>query len=98
MSRQPARRADETYLVAEGEERRWSCLIHEGKLDEAEIAAFEQFCRSQLPRPSRKIVVARNGMELNAKLLAKEANMWVWEPEDVNLLFLLYGQPPLSRG
>lgn len=97
MNRQPARRADETYLVAEGEERRWCCLIHEGKLDEAEIASFEQFCRSQLPRPSRKIVVARNGMELNAKLLAKEANMWVWEPEDVNLLFLLYGQPPLSR-
>lgn len=98
MNRQPAVRSDETYLVAEGEERRWCCLIHEGKLDEAEIAAFDQFCRVQSPRPSRKIVVARDGMELNAKLLAKEANMWVWEPEDVNLLFLLYGQPPLSRG
>ena len=97
MNRQPTVRADETYLVAEGEQRRWCCLIHEGKLDEAEIAAFEQFCRSQLPRPSRKIVVARDGMELNAKLLAKEASMWVWEPEDVNLLFLLYGQPPLGR-
>jgi len=97
MNYQPTPRAEESYLVAEGEERRWCCLVHEGRLDESGIAAFEQFCGSQVPRPSRKIVVARAGLELNAKLLAKEANMWVWEPEDVSLLCLLYGQPPLSR-
>lgn len=91
----PGRRG-ETYIVADGAERRWCCLVHEGTLDESDIAAFEVFCRSQSPRPSRKIVVSKTGLELNAKLLAKEANMWVWEPGDANLLFLLYGQPPLS--
>jgi len=87
----------ETYLVADGAGRRWCCLIHEGKLEEAGIMAFEQFCRAQSPKPSRKVVVAKDGLELSAKLLAKEVNMWVWEPEDVHLLFLLYGQPPLAR-
>lgn len=84
-----------TYLVADSKERRWCCLVHEGTVEEAGVAAFEQFCRAQHPKPTRKVVVAQAGLELNAKLLAKESNMWLWEPEDVNLLFLLYGQPPL---
>ncbi len=87
----------EHYLIADGEERRWCCLVHEGLLEESSIAAFEQFCRSQPQRPSRKVVIAKQGLELNAKLLAKEANMWVWEPDDMNLLFLLYEQPTLPR-
>ena len=95
-AQQPAGR-DATYLVADGDERRWCCLVHEGKLEEAEIAAFEEFCRRQSPKPSRKVVVANEGLELNATLLAKQANMWVWEPDDTNLLLLLYGQPPVSR-
>jgi hypothetical protein len=88
---------EETYLVADSGDRRWCCLVHEGKLEEAGIVAFEQFCRTQAPKPSRKVVVAKEGLELNARLLAKAANMWVWEPEDMNVLFLLYGQPPLNR-
>ncbi|MBI2885400.1 MAG: ATP-binding protein [Candidatus Omnitrophica bacterium] len=83
------------YLIATGEERRWCCLIHEGQLDETAIANFERFCRTQAPRPLRKVVIAKGGLDLNAKLLAKEANMWVWEPDEMNLLFRLYGQPPL---
>jgi GTPase SAR1 family protein len=97
VARQQAFHREGAYLVADGDERRWCCLVHEGKLEEAGIAAFEQFCRSQSPKPSRKIVVARDGLELNAKLLAKEADMWVWEPGDMNLLFLLYGQLPLNQ-
>ena len=84
-----------TYLVADSTDRRWCCLIHEGALEESGIAAFEHFCRAQHPRPTRKVVNAHAGLELNAKLLAKESNMWVWEPQDMHLLFLLYGQPPL---
>ena len=49
-----------------------------------------------MPRPGRKIVVSQEGLELNATLLAKEAGMWIWHPEDVNVLFRLYGQPPLA--
>ena len=94
---QPSPDRGETYLVADGQERRWCCLIHERRLEESAIAAFEKFCRMQSPKPARKVVVAREGLDGNATLCAKAANMWVWEPDDVNLLFLLYGQPPLDR-
>ncbi len=86
------------YLTADGPERRWCCLAYEGLLEEPTVAAFEQFCKTQDPKPARKIIVARQGVDLNAKLLAKDRNMWVWEPEDVNTLLLLYGQPPLASG
>ncbi len=90
----PAAESPVTYVVADGEERRWCCLVHEGLLQEQHVAEFEQFCKTQAPKPSRKVVVAKEGLELNAKLLAKNANMWVWEPTDLNLLCLLYGQSP----
>ncbi|MBI3324118.1 MAG: hypothetical protein HYZ92_02450 [Candidatus Omnitrophica bacterium] len=89
LHRPPER--DEVYLVADGGQRRWCCVVAQQKLEEAAIAAFEQFCRRQNPRPSRKIVALGGGLDLNAKLLAKQLGMWVWEPEDVDLLLRLYG-------
>jgi hypothetical protein len=91
-------RSDVTYLVADGENRRWCCAVYESQPDESTITTFEQFCSAQQPRPVRKVVVTQHAMDLNARLLAKTCNMWVWGPEDVNLLFLLYGQPPLWSG
>lgn len=93
LQAQPSADPETTYVVADGSERRWCCLVHDGRLEEAAVAAFEQFCRDQSPRPSRKVVIARQGVELNARLLAKAANMWVWEPGDLATLLTLYRDP-----
>lgn len=87
-----AARRGEHYLIAQQEaaERVWCCLIHEGRLEEANISAFEVFCRGQLPKPCRKIIVCREGLDLNARLLAKESGMWVWDLDALNLLSSLY--------
>ncbi len=93
MTRMAPTAIGQTYIMADGEDQRWCCLVHEGRLEESAVHAFQTFCRSQSPKPSRKVVVAKDGLDLNAKLLAKEANMWVWEPDDMRLLGLLYEQP-----
>jgi hypothetical protein len=80
-----------TYLVAEGEGKRWCCVVHDGVLDEAAVAQFNAFCRCQTPRPSRKVVITRSGMDENARLVAKANSMWVWEPDDFQMLLELYG-------
>jgi hypothetical protein len=80
-----------TYLVAEGEGKRWCCVVHDGMLDEAAVGQFNAFCRRQTPRPSRKVVITRSGMEENARLVAKANSMWVWEPDDLQTLLELYG-------
>lgn len=79
------------YLVAEGDGKRWCAAVRQGQVTEAEISTFDAFCRSQHPKPSRKVVVTQGGLDQNAKLLAKTVNMWVWEAEDLQLLKGLYG-------
>ena len=79
------------YLIAEGEGRRWCAAVREGLVDEPMIARFDAFCRTQTPRPSRKIVISRRGVDDNARLLAKAKNMWVWAADDLDVLLDLYG-------
>jgi len=79
------------YLIAEGEGRRWCCTVQEGLVDEPMIARFEAFCRAQTPRPSRKIVISRRGVDDNARLLAKAKNMWLWAADELDVLLDWYG-------
>ena len=81
----------DAYLIADGPGRRWCATIQEGPADERAIATFDAFCRTQTPRPSRKVVIMKSSMDQNAKLLAKAANMWVWEAEELGALMRLYG-------
>ncbi len=79
------------YIVADSQGRRWCVTAQESALDENAVAQFEAFCRTQAPKPARKVVITKGGLEQNARLLAKATNMWVWEAEDLNVLLGLYG-------
>jgi len=80
------------YLIADGPGRRWCASVRTDPVDEQAIAQFDAFCRLQTPKPSRKVVIMNSGMDQDARLLAKAANMWVWKPADVRLLMELYGE------
>lgn len=86
-----------TYLIADSHSSRWYYLVGEARVTESQVGAFEAFCKAQSQKPSRKVVMARDGVDLNAKLLAKAANMWVWEPDEVRLLCRLYEQPLIDH-
>ena len=81
------------YLIASGDGKRWCATVHDGPVDEQAISRFEMFCRSQSPKPSRKIIITTAPMDAHATLLAKAAKMWIWEPDDLNILRGIYGQP-----
>lgn len=86
---------DGTYVVAEGRGKQWCCSVVESAVTEQDIALFEAFCRRQTPKPSRKVIVAKEGLDENAKLLAKAANMWVWGARELEVLRELYGHVSL---
>ena len=86
----PGPASDAVYLIAEGQGRRWCASVHAAPVAEASITEFDAFCRAQSPRPSRKVIVGKAGLEENARLLAKAANMWVWEGQDLHALMGLY--------
>ena len=81
----------EAYVVADGPGRRWCATVQVDAADENAITQFEAFCRAQAPKPSRKVVIMKSRMDEHAKLLAKAANMWVWEADEVQTLMGLYG-------
>ncbi len=81
----------EAYVIADGQGRRWCVTVQAGAVDETAVSSFEAFCRTQSPRPSRKVVITKTALDENARLLAKAANMWVWGPEDLGVLLELYG-------
>ena len=83
------------YLIAEGPGKHWCCSIVEQPVTEPAIAAFEEFCRDQSPKPSRKVVIAPAGLDANARVLAKAASMWVWEQRELDVLLGLYSQQPM---
>jgi hypothetical protein len=72
--------------------------VAERPLTEAQLAAFEAFCRALSPRPARKVVVCPDGLEPDARVLAKAAGMWVWERQAVGMLTTLYGTPQALAG
>jgi hypothetical protein len=78
------------YLIAEAHGRRWCVTVQADSVDERAVANFDAFCRRQLPKPSRKVLVVKAGMEDTARLLAKATNMWVWNLEDLRVLTELY--------
>lgn len=92
ITRQPDRGGASSYLVADGEGKRWCAALQEHAVDESGVAHFEAFCRRQSPRPSRKVVITNMALDQNARLLAKTVNMWVWEASDLRLLMELFGQ------
>ncbi|PIQ84547.1 MAG: hypothetical protein COV75_01895 [Candidatus Omnitrophica bacterium CG11_big_fil_rev_8_21_14_0_20_63_9] len=79
-----------TYVVADSPGRRWCAAVQEGAVDESAIAQFESFCRTQTPRPSRKVVVTNTELDPTTRVMAKAASMWVWQADDINLLMELY--------
>ncbi len=82
------------YLVAESEGKRWVAAIQEQTVDERAIASFDVFCRSQIPKPTRKILITQSPLDEHARVIAKTANMWVWQAEELELLTKLYDQEP----
>ena len=79
------------YLIAQSQGKHWCAAIQEGRVDENVITEFDAFCRQQQLKPTRKVVITKSTMDQHARLLAKAANMWVWELEALNTLRGLYG-------
>ncbi len=48
---------------------------------------------SHAPKTGMKIFLCCNGIDTNAKLLAKEKEIWLWTVHDLNLLCEIYEQP-----
>ncbi|MBI4313541.1 MAG: hypothetical protein HY594_01865 [Candidatus Omnitrophica bacterium] len=80
--------------VGHREDGSWFCIPSMNFLTESDAIHLVQTLRHVSKPWRRRIVVAAQGLEVNARLFLQEHKFWVWELEDLNNLLELYG---LSR-
>lgn len=82
-------------VVGQREAIRWLCVPYPTLVREADAVALLQALRHAAKPWTRRLVIALEGLEVNAKLLLQAHHCWVWELEDLNQLLDLYGVPRL---
>jgi hypothetical protein len=89
---------DREYLIASScPGPVWICSLLEDEASEDDVADFISDIKKFNLKFDRKIIICLGGIKLNATLLAKEAKIWTWGLNDINLLFELYGKVPIVR-
>lgn len=85
-------------LYAKGPKTRWLCQIASDYVREEDISLFLDECRKFRKPVPRKIMVAFGGIDQNARLMAHEAKVQLWETDDLNAILSLYDLPKIVQG
>jgi len=75
----------------------WITAIGENFVTEDDIRSFLEACKRSRRNIHRKIFIPVNGMDVNAKILAKEKNVWLWDLNTLNHLMELYSKEKVIR-
>lgn len=70
----------------------WMAQVVHEKMREDDVSQFLKDEQSLPKRPHQRIMIAVQGSDLNAKLMAKEKGIALWSLRDLNHLFKLYDQ------
>ncbi len=73
----------------------WFCGIEEGFIDEAKIGTYLEHAKRK--NCIRKILIALDGIDPNARLKALEAKVWIWDQNTLNELFSLFEKPRVVK-
>jgi hypothetical protein len=79
-------------IIAKTRGQNWVCQVMEEKLTEKDVHNFLQDFASMKRTSTKKMIISLKGIDQNAKLLAKNRNVWNLNLQKINNLMDLYGQ------
>ncbi|OIO80644.1 MAG: hypothetical protein COW11_01340 [Candidatus Omnitrophica bacterium CG12_big_fil_rev_8_21_14_0_65_43_15] len=85
------------YIISHSKGKNWICQIREREVTDKHVADFLKDAKASKFRFHRKILIVTEGMDDNAKLMAKSSGVWIWNLKTFNLLLDLYGKYKLVR-
>lgn len=88
-------RHNNPYLLGHTKEKAWLVYIKKDELKDIDIIEFVEQSKALAAPLQRKIIVAPNGVDINATLLAKEEKIWIWDPETLNIFMAIYEKPKI---
>ncbi len=80
-----------SLLNARRLKKRWLCCVEKNFIDESRIGTF--LIKAKNKDCLRKIVIALDGIDVNARLKALEGKVWIWDQKLLNELFTLFEKP-----
>ncbi|MBI3307412.1 MAG: hypothetical protein HYZ84_06390 [Candidatus Omnitrophica bacterium] len=82
-------------LHARTSKARWFCQIARERVVEEDVGIFLEELKRIRKNVQRKIFVTLGGIDQNAKLMAQQANIQLWDLRSFNALLELYGLPKM---
>ncbi len=80
-------------LLARNTKVRWLCQIAGEQVHEEDVVAFLEESKRYRKNVQRRILVTLSGIDQNAKLMAQEAQIQLWDLRNFNSLLDLYDLP-----
>lgn len=84
-----------SLLWAKNSISRWMCQFATRLVTEEDVLIFKDETKRYRKKLQRRIMIVLAGIDQNAKLLAQEAKIQLWDLRDVNILLDLYGLPKI---
>jgi AAA+ ATPase superfamily predicted ATPase len=81
------------FIISHAKGGSWIWRAHENYISENDIAEFVKYCKASKKKILRKIIVAAGGISTNAKILAKESRIWLWDLKGLNFVMDVFGKP-----
>ena len=78
------------FILARAKKQYWLVSICTDEIKDIDIMEFSEKCKKQKTKIHRKILIAPSGIEINARLMSKEENIWIWDQVTLNQLMCLY--------
>ena len=85
----------EPLFYAQAPGIRWVSRVFKEQVREEDVAHFIDETKKLRAKKLVRLLAAPAGIEQNAKLMAQEAGLHLWNLEDLNLLFAFYNLPKL---
>lgn len=79
-------------VLAKSSNTNWLCQVVKDELDEEDVRLFLADVKKVDRKIQRRLLIVLKGMELNAKLLATESDVQLWNLNDLNVILDLYDQ------
>lgn len=79
-------------IVGRTSKGRWFCQVFRDSVTEGDVAGFSEELKRFRKNIQRPVMVALGGIDLNAKLMAQEGKIQIWDLENLNILLDLFGK------
>lgn len=82
-------------LYAKSNSTRWLCQVAQMKVEEEDIQILVNDSKKMRKKVNKRVLITPHGISLNAKLMAKQEKIDIWNLRNLNFIFDLYDKPKI---